>query len=967
MSKNREKAVFCFANLTKCGIINVRLSKLNYKEKFMTKTKSLLTSIVVGIFVLVACVFGFAGCGATVTEIRVTIDNVAVKQDTTAGAKFEPTGLKVKVLKSDKSETEIKAEEYKIVSTPDISKLGVQKFEVKYTSDNKEYSAFINVWVYGEFKQISVGEDSYSKTIERNTTFDKTTLEVYAEYACDEKEGNYKKLLSSSEFTVSELDTSTLGKQNVTISYQNANETDSKTIEIEVIPGFEISGFAMPLSITDYSSNSQLKNTYTSITSGEGAVKGFEVTGNAYKVGSYNEFWFQPTLSTKNMATKETRELTEFPMRVKVYQKNDTTYNELTGENLTNMVKYDSNKHSFKFTSNANEKTFKIEAFPAYDLTETEKTKVGTLSFEFEVVDGYNVYNAHDLSAIDNANMADKWTALKTEWGIPLNVTTNTFILHNSISITDDSIPAGHFWTAEELAKISSNVASAVGSLKDSSVFEPDELGNNPVSNAYASIYKRKIVSGDKDTNGENFVIEGNYFRITAQNLSLIKLQDNNETMSDDTTAITTHTSLFSVVCKDENAKNVATIKSYVGENATEEEFNTMAQKVSAKANFNNIEFIGNSPKTDTSILSGGVLLYKTLNTYTTFNNCLSQRWFLSFLTEIGGQPFSQSGFLALTVNQTNVYDAYNTMVYSSGGSVNIKGGSHLIGAGGPVVIGDSIRQADGSDEGYYPYLYVDSTSVIESYIAGTEGWFNQYEVAKTLIAQIKAQDEIFRNGLNGTSKTVRNSAGLLNLKVIIMDTNMKGNMIAGEYTRENAILPFTMGNSYYGTTTTINYVTKLMVMSGMLSNSDIKSAVENYMQQTNISSRVQALDSMIAFAKGDKPSDANLAQYWENFQTIKNTYDTNYDQLQAANNSNEEAVYKASPANAVKSGIVYIGANGMVCVPQAELNTQDTSASWAVAPNEDLWKECNGEVYISVYGQYGGVLNITDYTAPSA
>ncbi len=914
----------------------------------MTKSRSILTGIVLGLFVMVACLFGFAGCGATITGIDIELSTNAVKQ----GETLDLSSLKVKLVKSDKSSTEIASTEYEISAQPDTSKLGVQQLTVKYKNNDNTYTKSMDIWVYGAFDKISVDESSYPEKIYKGEAFDKNSLVIYAEYKCDETKGNYKKILDTSSDTlvITDLDTTVVGERTVTITYTNGTETGEAEIKITIV-GYEVTGFIAPANITNYNSQSKNKNTYT--TTDSKGTKGFEVvntdteTNYTYKVGSYNTFWFKPTLKTQDPATYETKDLTEFPMSATVYIYNESTkaYVKLTDADYSTYVqKYDTDKHSFQFTKTAEGKKFKIEVYPSDPLSEAEKKLVKTISFEFDVVDGYNIYNAQDLSAIDNANLSGKWTTLKKDWGIDTNVTTNTFILHNNINITKADVPEMHFYTKEEVSGyVDADIAE--GSLKDEDDFDKDEY-------PLASIYRRNVNAGDNTKVGDTFTLEGNYFSISAQNFPLI-VREEGKVRTDRTKAITTHTNLISVVCKDESAKDIATIRGYVGEGATEEQFNAKAKEVSAKANFNNLEFLGNSPKTEEAL--GGVLLYKTLNTYTTFDNCLSQRWFISFYTQRGGAQFSKDGFLALGVKQTNAYDAYNTMVYSSGGSVNIIEGSHLIGAGGPLIISDSVNQQSG---GTVAQAYVDESSVMESVIAGTEGWFNTYEMAGTLIASIKAQNEIFKRGdQNLAKKTLEVSAGKLNLISIMKDTREEdGAQIATTYTKEGAIVPFNMGNKFT-TSTTADYVLDLLAVTNILNNTDAKTAAESYMDYMQTKgktvARYQAIKELIAFADTPAPADKTAKELWDAAQTIK----TNYQGIMSSDES------KGIAQNAVNDGIVYIGSNGMVCVPN--LPTKDTpKATWAMAPNAELWAECNGLVYLSIYGKFGGVLTISDYTA---
>ena len=901
----------------------------------MTKSKSLLISVVLGIFVMVACLCGFAGCStASVTGIKIENNfQNAIK----VGATLDTEGLIVRVVYSNNTTKELKSTDFEITK-PDTSTIGKKVIKAKYTYNEKDYFAESDVWVYGDFVKLSVDEDSYVKQINRNDTFNTDTLIVYAEYECDTTAGNYKKKLATGDYTISSIDTSVAGDKTITISYTDGEITKTVDIVVNVVSGYSVTSFDMPDLITKgYNVNSQVENTYT--VSGSTGVKGFEVTGAKYKVGSYNKFWFQPKLSV--MSQSNAYELTEFPMSIKFYKWENSEYTELAGTELNNMVTYDANKHWIQFTANANNKQFKIEAYPADALSAEEQAKITALTFEFEVVDGFNVYNAADLSAIDNENMQGKWTDLKNAWiesgaanGDLFNVKTNTFILHNDVKITDDVIPAVQFWTEGEVAG-AADAEIAAGSLKDSASIE---------SQPYAFVYKRYVKA--RANGGDTFKLEGNYFKISAQDLKLI-VREGDTVRTDPKNAITTHTSLFCIMANE--PLNVSAVNAKV-EDKTYSSFAEAEKAVSAKAEFNNTWFIGNSGKSEDALVSGGILMTKLDKIISEFNNCLTERWFIPFFTQRDDYTMAKEQFLTMTINKTNAFDAYNTMIYNWGGSVAIKD-SHLIGAGGPIMISDHLNETD-SNGGSPSDVVVDQNSVMESYVVGTEGWFVTYPAASLLMSNIKAQNVIFQTGISNGADTIKktfcDSSEKLNLIAAFKAGSAQDatkTPINARFTKEGASvnLELKKGDTYEG-------IFDLVVISGMLSNDTIKNAVENYMAGKNIG-RYDALKEMIAFANTPKEQvPAEMQAAWTDMQAIKNAYD--------ANKGDDEK--KTMIQGAVSQGIVYVGTNGLVCMPEG-------IEGWVVKPNADLFKEAQGTLYAYVNGNIGAILTISDYTAPSA
>jgi len=186
----------------------------------------------------------------------------------------------------------------------------------------------------------------------------------------------------------------------------------------------------------------------------------------------------------------------------------------LTPEQIDDVVDINKNEHTFDFEEVTGK--FKIEVRPDFDVIigEDEYTSDGSealndnefkaISFEFEVVDGYNVYNAKDLSVVDNCNDEGKWTNYK---GALKDVTTNGVILHGDITITTADIPSVHIYSDSNKGDYE---GGAYNKVKGFMVNE-DGYYNQAI------IYKRVIPGNGK------FTMEGNYYTISADELPLVK------------------------------------------------------------------------------------------------------------------------------------------------------------------------------------------------------------------------------------------------------------------------------------------------------------------------------------------------------------------------------------------------------------------------------------------------------------
>ena len=96
-----------------------------------------------------------------------------------------------------------------------------------------------------------------------------------------------------------------------------------------------------------------------------------------------------------------------------------------------------------------------------------------TISFEFEVVEGYNVYNAKELGYMDNRTNgaeADAWNAFKEANNLASDYFPTNLIFHKNIDITVNDVPGYFFYTAEELNK-SDEYAPTKQQIKESSTW----------------------------------------------------------------------------------------------------------------------------------------------------------------------------------------------------------------------------------------------------------------------------------------------------------------------------------------------------------------------------------------------------------------------------------------------------------------------------------------------------------------
>ena len=315
------------------------------------------------------------------------------------------------------------------------------------------------------------------------------------------------------------------------------------------------------------------------------------------------------------------------------------------------------------FTEAAVGKKFEIEIYPE-GLTEKQLKQVEnyTTSVEVEVVEGYNVYNALDLAYFENRTEGDEaaaWIEFKNIKGLDVNYQPKNLILQCNINIESTDLPSIMFYNENELDKADSDYDRTLGSMKD-----------------YYDLY------GHVSKDGEEFHIYGNYYTLSVSDLREVTRENGKITNVGE---VVSHATMFR----------------YTGSDT-------------AITSIENLNLVGNAPKVEDVVKSGGLILLKVNNSNFTAYNNITTRFFITYMPN-----YTIDTFL---ISNCKLYNNFNCFVYNWGSNKVTIEKCEMISAGGPVIIQDHVDPT--SAEGGRVAETVVKSSKLESYVTGQEGWF---------------------------------------------------------------------------------------------------------------------------------------------------------------------------------------------------------------------------------------------------
>ena len=558
----------------------------------------------------------------------------------------------------------------------------------------------------------------------------------------------------------SSSDSDSPSSSDTTSGDSSSTSGDSSSSEIT------LSGVEMPAFVTEFKANSGKKGDSEAEKQTE-----FFVLNKTYKVGDYNEFFFKPVVSYVNEDYEPVKPENEdfgYTLELKTIENDEAVYTLVEGNDY--LESFDNKTCGFDFKAEAVGKTFRVNVTPALNGEQAAEASEYTKSLEVEIVAGYNVYNTKEFGYLNNFDLRNNvdaasgqagWAKFRADNGLTLsNDEINGLkgmVLHTDLVFEANDIPSSFIYTEEEIASINRNY---VGTLKDE------------VSSAilFRDLYE-----------GENFDVYGNYFMIDAHKMpyTLYSPRFKMSTVFDENGEI----------ASSDIVSHVTFIKLQGHDTANGE---------NTSCSVNDLNLLGNSPRTAEYKAQGGLIFMKNQFTEFEFNNSISKCF---FITGLCNYSFGRTEF-----NDLKCYDSFNSPLYNWGCDSMYLNNVEIKGAGGPAIIADMTDSYSGS----CPRI-IGTDCVFDNPVSGNEAWFVMAQ-ASTLIGQFKALDELPRqlsaayspSSIKSFCTTGRNDDGstysdCLNIYVIVKDEGGAMTQTAGRnktYVEINgAVLDYGVGS----------------------------------------------------------------------------------------------------------------------------------------------------------------------------
>lgn len=405
----------------------------------------------------------------------------------------------------------------------------------------------------------------------------------------------------------------------------------------------------------------------------------------AYSVGDDNAWSAKPEVGfsfVNEFGVFENIEVEEWEYEIKVSLKTEDGYVDIaTLEEKYLDKEVDTKNVLVDFSEAAIGKEFLVSVVPT-GLTEKQLADIATYRTEYEIliVNGFNVYNELELSYLENRAVGEQATAWKA--------------FKEKHGIDPEYHPTS-IVLHQNLNLLTEHVPSFFFyQASELSSFDADYEKALGSAKDYEEIFVHELADN------EEFTVHGNYFNLDCSNLREVVREDGD---IDTDGLIISH----AVFLRFKGAE-------------------------SGKSRFENISIVGNAARVEDPKKSGGHIFVKVTGPKFDAYNVISSCFFIVYYPELTNQPF--------TMTKCRAYDSFNSFIYIWGSKGVTIDQCVMKSAGGPVILQDHVDVGEPTSRSSSIEI---KNSTLESYVAGTEGWFTIVGAA-AVIPQIKALDAWF-------------------------------------------------------------------------------------------------------------------------------------------------------------------------------------------------------------------------------
>ena len=485
----------------------------------------------------------------------------------------------------------------------------------------------------------------------------------------------------------------------VTLTDEINRESVSATFLMVVTDNPRVTSFEQNEDISAFESDNNPETRY------EFGQNGFEsqfaVGGQTYVIGDDNEFRYQPTFAVDKDGEDDylvqyfadvTLYVDGAPLERRAVTNSVTNYEYYLGG--TKIATVDTYNGKYQFHTQLANVT--ISVMPSSDYYEIP-ADIKAVTLNAKVVDAYNVYEAWQLSLIDNRDDygdADDdnyfaWQDFRTEKGLG-NLRVNGVVIHDDINITVDDIPESFITRTTEEFTYKNTVSGETVTVPVGTRFL------KPITYVYSRC-------------GGNFTIHGNFFHLSLYNT--------------DSTDPLAYMKNFPLEPSPE-AKNDAGVD-YGLDFSNSVLFHGASVDYNGDAHFyiSNLSLRGNAGRDNwvaekngaTHLASaGGLLMTKSSDLGMTVHvdNVISNSFYIAYLADWGG---------TMNVSNVKAYNSYQNAIYVARNSTVEVRDSWFSGVGGPAII----SQGNESRNDVIGYANITLTNtVLDTSLSGNELWF---------------------------------------------------------------------------------------------------------------------------------------------------------------------------------------------------------------------------------------------------